>query len=367
MIYETLNRLLPLFVQESTKDYTLEQLNAMTVWQRLQIRDWRLEIFTMGFIAIFVFLFKTGDLYNKSKVTGFLSGISEVMNKQFYQFGVSPNQLYIKDSSENYSSYATGRVNIASVQINFTLVPRYNVFLWILESGFSFFSSNVKAPEDTVDIVITPSGHYDNFITAIVSKLGMNDARKFNYFLSLCKTSDSPNLPESFVYMSEANEFQEKTTTNELKNSLNLQIANVVKFIALTDQPVEKPESLREFMPNRKVIISLKATTSKKDLKQISAILEAVFNLVDKLVDTAITFRPEAVKRVVKTREAEIEKLKKIQEEARKEELAEEQAKLKREERDRLRNMSREEQLKAEKKAAERRQKKMQKKQRIKM
>lgn len=351
----------------STKDYTLEQLNAMTVWQRLQIRDWRLEIFTMGFIAIFVFLFKTGDLYNKSKVTGFLSGISEVMNKQFYQFGVSPNQLYIKDSSENYSSYATGRVNIASVQINFTLVPRYNVFLWILESGFSFFSSNVKAPEDTVDIFITPLGHYDNFITAIVSKLGMNDARKFNYFLSLCKTSDSPNLPESFVYMSEANEFQEKTTTNELKNSLNLQIANVVKFIALTDQPVEKPESLREFMPNRKVIISLKATTSKKDLKQISAILEAVFNLVDKLVDTAITFRPEAVKRVVKTREAEIEKLKKIQEEARKEELAEEQAKLKREERDRLRNMSREEQLKAEKKAAERRQKKMQKKQRIKM
>ena len=236
-----------------------------------------------------------------------------------------------------------------------------------MESGFSFFSSNVKAPEDTVDIVITPLGHYDNFITAIVSKLGMNDARKFNYFLSLCKTSDSPNLPESFVYMSEANEFQEKTTTNELKNSLNLQIANVVKFIALTDQPVEKPESLREFMPNRKVIISLKATTSKKDLKQISAILEAVFNLVDKLVDTAITFRPEAVKRVVKTREAEIEKLKKIQEEARKEELAEEQAKLKREERDRLRNMSREEQLKAEKKAAERRQKKMQKKQRIKM
>lgn len=122
----------------------MEQLNAMTVWQRLQIRDWRLEIFTMGFIAIFVFLFKAGDLYNKSKVTGFLSGISEVMNKQFYQFGVSPNQLYIKDSSENYSSYATGRVNIASVQINFTLVPRYNVFLWILESGFHSFLQMLK-------------------------------------------------------------------------------------------------------------------------------------------------------------------------------------------------------------------------------
>lgn len=321
----------------------------------------------MAFIVIFASLYKAGDLYNKSKVTGFLSGISEVMNKQFYQFGVSPDKLYIKDSSENYSSYATGRVNIASVQINFSLVPRHNIFLWILEAGFSFFAASVKAPEDTVEIVITPLGHYDNFISAIVSKLGMNDARKFNYFLSLCKTSDSPNLPESFVYMSEANEFQEKTTTNELKNSLTLQIANTLKFIAFTDQPIERPENLREFIPNRKVIISLKATTSKKDLQQISTILDAVFNLVDKLVDTAITFRPEALKKVVKTREAEIDKLKKIQEEIRKDELADEQAKLKREERDRLRNLSREEQIKAEKKAAERRQKKMQKKQRIKM
>ena len=120
-------------------------------------------------------------------------------------------------------------------------------------------------------------------------------------------------------------------------------------------------------MPKRRIVISVKAITSQNDLKQLSAVLDAVFNLVDKLADGAITFKPEALKKVVKTREAEIDKLKKIQEEIKKEELAEEQSKLKRQERDRLRNMSREEQLKAEKKAAERRQKKMQKKQRIKM
>ena len=135
----------------------------------------------------------------------------------------------------------------------------------------------------------------------------------------------------------------------------------------MTDQSVEKPESLRELMPKRRIVISVKAITSQNDLKQLSAVLDAVFNLVDKLADGAITFKPEALKKVVKTREAEIDKLKKIQEEIKKEELAEEQSKLKRQERDRLRNMSREEQLKAEKKAAERRQKKMQKKQRIKM
>ena len=74
-----------------------------------------------------------------------------------------------------------------------------------------FFTGNVVAPEDKAEIIITPLAQYDNFISAVVSKLGMNDARKFNYFLSLCKTTDSPNLPESFVYMSETNEFQEKS------------------------------------------------------------------------------------------------------------------------------------------------------------
>lgn len=339
----------------------------MSVWQRLQIRDWSLEFFTLGFIIVFSLIYKAGDLYNKSIVTRFLSGISEVMNKQFYQYGVSKDQLYIKDNSENYSSYAIGRVNVATVNINFSLVPRQNIFLWILETAFSFFTGNVVAPEDKAEIIITPLAQYDNFISAVVSKLGMNDARKFNYFLSLCKTTDSPNLPESFVYMSETNEFQEKITTPELRSSLTLQSANYIKYIALTDQSVEKPESLRELMPKRRIVISVKAITSQNDLKQLSAVLDAVFNLVDKLADGAITFKPEALKKVVKTREAEIDKLKKIQEEIKKEELAEEQSKLKRQERDRLRNMSREEQLKAEKKAAERRQKKMQKKQRIKM
>lgn len=346
---------------------TLEELNALTIWQRIQLKDWRVEFFTLGFTVIFVLLFKAGDLYNQSKVTKFLNNVKPTFTKQFFQFGVAPNKLYVKDSSENYSSYASGRLNIAKVDLKFVLAPRHNLFLWIMEVLISFFTNNVKAPEDTVEVVITPLGKYDNFISAIVSKLGMNDARKANYFLSLCKTTDSPNLPESFVYMSEAHEFQDKLTTTELRQALTLGSASFIKFIAFTDQPEAKPESLRDFLPNRKVIVRLGLVTSKSDLKIISEVLDAVFNLVDKLSDQAITFKPETVKRVVKTREAEIEKYKKLEQEIKNEKLAEEQAKLKREERDKLRNLSREEQLKADKKAQEKKQKKLQKKQRVRM
>ncbi|KAI3403495.2 hypothetical protein KGF56_003779 [Candida oxycetoniae] len=354
-------------VPNKASDLTLEELKAMSIWQRAAIRDWRLEFFTIGFILLFVLLYKAGDLYNKSKVISFLKAIEPTFKKQFFQFGVLPNRLYVKDSSENYASYATGRLNIAKVDLKFTLAPRQNVFLWIMEYCFSIFTSSVRSPVDKVDIIITPSGKYDNFISSIVSKLGMDEARKLNYFLSLCKTTDSQVLPQSFVYMSEANEFQEKITTNDLKQALTLQSASYVKFIAFTDQPTIKPENLREFIPNRRVVIELKLTNNKEALKVISNVLEAVFNIVDKLSDQSITFRPETIRKIVKTREFEIEKLKKIEQEAKDEKLAEEQAKLKREERDKLRNMSREDQLKAEKRAQERKQKKMQRKQKVRM
>ncbi|KAI5952351.1 hypothetical protein KGF54_003217 [Candida jiufengensis] len=365
-ILEFLGKYVPV-VKPDTGDLTIQDLKAMTILQRVQLRDWTIEFFTFGFIVLFTLLWKVGDFYNELKVKRFLSGVEQVFKKQFYQFGVLPNKLYIKDSSENFASYATGRLNIAKVDLKFILKPRQNLFLWILETFFSLFTTSVQTPEDKVEIIITPSGKYDNFISAIVSKLGMNEARKFNYFLSLCKTTDSPNLPESFVYMSEANEFQDKITTPELKQSLTLQSANFLKVIAFTDQSSIRPETLKEFIPHRKVILEFKLTTSSEDLKIISSVLDSVFSILDKLSDQVITFKPETIKKIVKTREIEIEKLKKIEQEIKNEKIADEQAKLKREEREKLRNMSREDQLKAEKKAQEKKQKKLQKKQRVKM
>ncbi|CAI5758096.1 unnamed protein product [Candida verbasci] len=366
MIFEALTKLFPIAVPE-TGSLTLEEVNNMTILQRLKLRDWRLEIFTLGFIILFSLFFKIGDIYNQSKVTSFLNGIKPSLSRQFFQYGVSKDKLYIKDSSENYSSYATGRLNIFNVNIKFQLAPRQNVFVWILETIFSFFTTSVLPPSDKVEIIIHPSGKYDNFISAIVSKIGMNDARKFNYFLSLCKTSDSKNLPNSFVYMSESNEIQEKLTTEELKRNLSVESANFIKYIAFTDQPIDHPESIREMKPIRKVIIQLELTTKKKDLETLNNVLDTIFSIIDKLSDGVINFKPETLKKIVKTRDLEVEKLQKIEQDLKNERLAEEQAKLKRQEREQLRNMSSEEQLKAEKKAAERRQKKMQKKQRIKM
>lgn len=339
----------------------------MSLFQRFKTHDWRLECFTVLFSIAFMLVFKIGDLYNKSKVTSFLNGVTSVFEENFFQFGVGNGKLYEKDSSENYSSYATGRKNIAKVNLDFRLAPRQNVILWLMEVLFSYFTESVVYPADRVDIVVTPSADYENFITAVVSKLGMSDYRKFNYFLALTRTIDSPLLPESFAFMTEVNEFQEKTFTAKLAESLKLNMASFVRFVAFTDQPADRPDAIRDLLPNRRVVISLNLVTGKSELAQISDLLRAVFDVIDQIAEKEISFSSEAARKVVKARELEIAKIKKIEETARQEELAEELAKLRKQEKQKLRNLSREEQMKAEKKAQEKKVRKAQKKTKVRM
>lgn len=349
--------------------HTLEELNELTILQRLKLHNWTLEATTLGFTAAFVVLFFIGDWYNKNRVVGFLTGVKSVFTDNFFQFGVSPTQLYVKDSSENYSSYATGRAHIASVDLTFRLKPRHNFFLFIMETVLSFFTESVPTPVDRVDIVITPSQDavYDNFIQAIVSKFGMNDYRKFNYFLSLTKTIDSADIPESFVFMTEVNDIQEHVTNDQIRSTLTLDSANYIRFIAFTDQPTEKPEKISDLLPRRRIVISTNLVTGKAQLEQLSNTLRAVFKTIDALATKTIKLQPETLRKVVKTREVEVAKIQKLIDAARAEAEAEEKLKLKQQEKDKFRNLSREEQIKAEKKAQEKRQRKQIKKQKVRM
>lgn len=337
----------------------------MTLWQRLAINDWRLELFTLAFIFVYIVLYKAGDWYNGTLVTSFLGGLRGVFEENFFQYGVGDGKLYVKDNSESYSSYATGRENIAAVNVVIRLAPRQNIFIWIMELLFSFFTESVPAPKDRAEIVVTPSVDYENFISAVVSKLGMNEYRKLNYYLSLTRTADNDKLPESFVQMGEVAEFLEKTLTEKFAASFKLSMASFIRFVAFTDQPIEKPGAIRDLLPHRRVVISVNLVTGKEQLAQLSELLASVFEVIDQIADKTITFKVDASRKVVKNREIELGKIKKIQEAEKQAELAEEKAKLKREEREKIRNLSRDEQLKAEKKALEKKQRKAQRKTRM--
>lgn len=345
--------------------YSTDELLELSLFERVKLNDWRLEIFAIGFITAFVVLFKLGDVYNTSLVNLFLKGLDGVFTSNFARFGVNAKDLYVKDSSEHFSSYASGRDNIAKVDVTIALKPRHNLFVWILEYVLSYFLESVVAPIDRVDFVITPSNDvsYDNFIFAIAAKLGMNDSRKFNYYLSLTKTTDSDILPPSFVFMGEVNEIQENVFTDSLKEALTVETANLIKYIAFTDQPAEKPITIADLAPRRRIVITTGITKNKKQLQQFALVLQSVFDIVDDLVLGKITFRPETLKKVLKTRENELGKINKILDDYKKEKVAEEKAVKKREDLKSLRNLSADEQVKLEKKANEKKQRKLAKKQ----
>lgn len=346
-------------------DYTVEELSSLSLLERISLQSWTIEYVTILSIVGYIVLFLLGSWYNQKITKKYLTLLTPFFTKTFYQYGVQKDQLYIKDVADHFTSYATGRANIAKVGISIQLKPRHNLFLWSTEAIMSFFFDSIKTPEDTVVFDVIPFNKYDNFIFGIVSKLGMDKARKLCYYLSLTRTSDSPKLPESFVFMSEANELQEKLFTKELELALDLSSASYIKSIAFTDQPQERPEKILDLKPSRRVVIQTKLVTGDDQLAHIGKVLEAIFNVIDKLSTQEITLKPETAKKIVRTREIEIGKLKKIEEDEKQEKLADEKARQRKAEREQLRKLSPEEQEKIEKKAAEKRQKKLLKKQRI--
>ncbi|ODV93636.1 hypothetical protein PACTADRAFT_35395 [Pachysolen tannophilus NRRL Y-2460] len=336
-------------------DYSIDELKAMTILERLSIRDWNVEIFTLLITLGLVLIWKIGLTYNESKVKKWLTKHEQVFKDQFYQFGTSSNEIYIKDSAEDFASYATGRLNISHLNINFNLEPRHNMFFYIMEVIFSFFVKAITKPEDKIELRITldkfANDKIDECIWAIVNKEQMNKYRESNYYISLTKTSDSELLPREFVFMSEVPDLNEALFTKDLKDSIQ-NSGKILRFLAITDQPNDKPTKIQDTRPFKRFILQLNFPSSEEEYENSKKLVNSFITLVDHAVKKE--FKPETIKKILKTREVEINKLKKIDEDLKKEEAeAKRIAKLK--------NLSEEEQKKLEKK----RQRKALKQQRI--
>lgn len=350
----------------ATHGYSVAELTEMSIWQRIRVQLWTLELVTLGFTVGFLLLFKAGDWYNTNKVNLFLDGLTGILAQNFAQVGVSSEASgprIEKDTPENFAGYATGRENIELVKFDFKLQPRHNILIWIFEWLLSFFTTTVRTPSDRAEIVITPSQGYDNFIAAIVNKMGMNDARSDNYFLSLTKTTDSDALPVQFVYMTEVSELQEVVFAPEVVELLYPGL----HYVAFTDMPTLKPEGIRDLIPQRRIVLNVDISTNSGDLAKLSQLLEGLFTTIDAMVAGEIKIKGETLKKVVKTRDNEVQKIQKLLDLEKEDLKREELAKKEREERERRRKLSREEQLRLEKKEMDKKQKKMMKKQRVRM
>lgn len=178
---------------------------------------------------------------------------------------LSPERLIKEKSLFEYASYATGRQNIAFMDVKISLKKRFNPFMTAIESSLGLFFDSFVAPADAVEAVIYPfdgkedkivpsipggaelrskdaKSSYDGFVWAVVNKDNMKQLRDDRYDVSITFTKDHAKLPNWTTVMSENAEITSNLLTDELVSAIK-QAGDLFEYLIVSDQPLEKPRT----------------------------------------------------------------------------------------------------------------------------
>ena len=178
---------------------------------------------------------------------------------------------FLKEKAANeFITYATGRLNIAALEVKITLHKRYNPLLWFFDGLLGFLFEAIPSPEERVQAVAfnfdgreakvvptprgaageeltesrkkVPSSTYDGFVWAVVHKDCMRRLRDERYDLSLTTTREHPKLPNWATIMTESAEITDALLTPELIKAVEISGDALEAFI-VSDQPIDRPKT----------------------------------------------------------------------------------------------------------------------------
>lgn len=174
----------------------------------------------------------------------------------------NPESLLKERSACEFASYATGRQNVAFLDVNLKMPKRYNPITFIMEYVFSFFFESWEPPVEKYEALVyafdgkekdlvpvlakdsvpvkVPSSTYDGFIWAVVHKSHMRKFRNDRYDASLTFSKDNPKLPSWVTVMTESAEISDTLLTPELIQAIE-QAGNDFEYLIVTDQPIDRP------------------------------------------------------------------------------------------------------------------------------
>lgn len=304
-----------------------------------------------------------------------------------------PDEIVREKTAQSFTSYATGRQNVAFMDIRLTLYKRYNPLMLLLDYGMSLFVESVPEPEEKIeaiafsfdgqekDIVPVASvgeqealadstkglrSSYDSFVWAIVHKDHMRRLRDDRYDLSLTTTKDLPQLPTWAAVMTESAEVTDTLLTPDLLKALETVGEAQFESLVVSDQPLERPTKIEEAAPRKRVGLTLRfppgAASSPAAWDSSLPLFRWFLRFPDTLVQRA-HFRPEVQRKVRSAREAEIDKIRRREDEEKAEDRKAEADRKKKAERDaKLKLLSADDQRKFLEKEREKEQRKQGKK-----
>ncbi|KAF2103857.1 DUF1682-domain-containing protein [Rhizodiscina lignyota] len=344
------------------------------VWERTQVSDFYQEMFILPVVLIFVVIHVWGTKTNKRKARSWITAHAPVLQQEFASVGygggktpITADDFLKERKADEYTTYATGRQNIAFVDLKLTLLKRYNPLMLLGETVLSFFFDSLPAPEERMEATAysfdaretslvtprtlgdtkVPNSGYEGFVWAIVHKDMMKRLRNDRYDLSLTTTKDHPKLPDWATVMTENAEITETLLTPELIKAV-AQAGEVLDGLIISDQPIDQPKRLDDTVPKKRVSLALRlpSGSSPSAYESTVPLFQCFIRLTDQLVKDA-RWRPEVMRRIKQTREEEIRKIRKVDEDEKAEQFKTAGDKRKKEEREaKLKGMNAEQQRK---------------------
>jgi Protein of unknown function (DUF1682) len=246
------------------------------VWERVGPRDFIQEAFVLPFLIVLLVFYSWGTRKNKSKAKAWAVAHAPVLESEFAVVGFGgvpktegvtselsePEKLLKEKSKQEYQLYATGRQNVAFLDVSIKLVKRYNPIVFFMDNVLGLFMDSFPPPIERIestlytfdgkekDIVPTPTGDisslkvpsstYDGFIWAVVHKNAMRRLRQDRYDASMTFTKDNAKLPNWVTVMTESAEISEFLLTPQLIKAIE-EAGDDFEYLIITDQPVDKP------------------------------------------------------------------------------------------------------------------------------
>lgn len=241
------------------------------VWERVTIADFYQELFIIPIIITLALVNIFGTAANRRRAKEWAKIHYPLLDAEFAVVGFGgekkageiPEKLWKEKSKNVYTTYASGRQNVAWLDLKITLYKRYNPFLWAGELAMSFFMDSIPPPQERLEATayvfdgrekqLAPmqaqgqsagpvkDSTYDSFVWAAVHKDKMRELRNDRYDLSLTSTKDHPKLPAWISIMSESAEVSEAILTPELIKAIT-QAGDDLEALIISDQPIDAPQ-----------------------------------------------------------------------------------------------------------------------------
>ncbi|KAI1351673.1 hypothetical protein F5Y01DRAFT_282288 [Xylaria sp. FL0043] len=332
------------------------------VHERHSLSEFRTEGLILSIIAVICTLHFFGSRLNRAKSRAWAKAHLPLLTSEFAHVGLGrssasgdeDDKVLQERSLFEYASYATGRQNVAFMDVKLSLMKRFNPLVLFPEFIISFFFDSFPTPEDSMGATIYPfdgreaqivpgvpgatelrskdsKSSYDSFVWAVVNKNQMKQLREERYDVSITFTKDHPKLPIWTTVMSESAEITSALLTDELVEAVN-KAGDLFDYLIITDQPVEKPKTVEEATPRKRIFLRYRLPSSN-NYESLLPLFSYFVRLPDQLASVA-HFRNEALRKVKSVREENIKQIQKLAEEEKAEERALERDKARKAKRD---------------------------------